>query len=116
MNADFVQGLVGGVLAGFLVLAPIVARLFGATTKSAPDWLRPQADPELLTVAREILADREYLRIGKGQFGDLEIVAEYDNPGGEPSLCIRTFTLRRDSFERDDWEFVDNVKSQGGTK
>lgn len=56
------------------------------------------------------VADREYLRIGKGQFGNLEIVAEYDNPGGEPSLCIRTFTLRRDSFERDDWEFVDDKK------
>ncbi|MBR2004898.1 MAG: hypothetical protein IKK39_02095 [Thermoguttaceae bacterium] len=61
-------------------------------------------------------ADREYLRIGKGQFGDLEIVAEYDNPGGEPSLCIRTFTLCRDSFERDDWEFVDDKKSQGVTR
>ena len=59
MNADFVQGLVGGALAGFLVLAPIFARLFGATTKPAPDWLRPQADPELLAVAREILAERE---------------------------------------------------------
>jgi hypothetical protein len=56
------------------------------------------------------VADREYLRLGKGLFGDLEIVAEYDNPGGEPSLCIRTFTLRRDSFERDDWEFVDDKK------
>lgn len=55
-------------------------------------------------------ADREYLRLGKGQFGDLEIVAEYDNPGGEPSLCIRTFALRRESFERDDWEFVDDEK------
>jgi hypothetical protein len=55
-------------------------------------------------------ADREYLRIGKGQFGNLEIVAEYDNHGEEPSLCIRTFTLRRDSFERDDWEFVDDKK------
>ena len=55
-------------------------------------------------------ADREYLRLGKGQFGDLEIVAEYDNPGGEPSLCIRTFTLRRESFERNDWEFVDDKK------
>ena len=61
-------------------------------------------------------SDREYLRIGKGQFGNLEIVAEYDNPGGEPSLCIQTFTLRRDSFERDDWEFVDDKKSQRGTK
>lgn len=55
----FLQGLVGGVLAGFLVLAPIVARLFGATTKPAPEWCRPQADPELLAVAREILAERE---------------------------------------------------------
>ena len=36
MNADFVQGLVGGVLAGFWVLAPIVARLFGASTR--PRW------------------------------------------------------------------------------
>lgn len=62
------------------------------------------------------VADREYLRIGKGQFGDLEIVAEYDNPGGKPSLCIRTFTLRRDAFERDDWEFVDNKKPRGRTK
>ena len=59
MNADFVQGLVGGVLAGFLVLAPIFVRLFGATTKPAPEWLRPQAAPELLAVAREILAERE---------------------------------------------------------
>jgi hypothetical protein len=57
-------------------------------------------------------ADREYLRLGKGQFGNLEIVAEYDNPGGEPSLCIRPFTLRRDSFERDDWEFVDKTPSR----
>ena len=57
-------------------------------------------------------ADREYLRLGKGQFGDLEIVAEYDNPGGEPSLCIRTFTLRRDSFERNDWEFADKKSSR----
>lgn len=57
-------------------------------------------------------ADREYLRLGNGQFGDLEIVAEYDNPGGEPSLCIRTFTLRRDSFERDDWEFVDEKRKK----
>lgn len=57
------------------------------------------------------VADREYLRLGKGLFGDLEIVAEYDNPGGEPTLCIRTFTLRRDSFERDDWEFVDDKKT-----
>ncbi|MBP3530518.1 MAG: hypothetical protein J6K25_15830 [Thermoguttaceae bacterium] len=56
------------------------------------------------------VADREYLRLGKGQFGDLEIVAEYDNPGGKPTLCIRTFTLRRDSLERDDWEFVDDEK------
>lgn len=62
------------------------------------------------------VADREYLRLGKGVFGDLEIVAEYDNPGGEPTLCIRTFPLRRDEFERDDWEFVDDVKSQEGTK
>lgn len=59
MNADFAQGLVGGALAAFLVLAPIFARLFGATTRPAPDWLRPQADPELLAVAREILAERE---------------------------------------------------------
>ncbi len=59
MNADFVQGLVGGAFAGFLVLAPIVARLFGATTKPTSDWLRPQSDPELLAVAREILAERE---------------------------------------------------------
>lgn len=61
-------------------------------------------------------ADREYLRIRKGPLGDLEIVAEYDNPRGKPSLCIRTFTLRRDSFERDDWEFVDDKKSQRGTR
>lgn len=46
-------------MAGFWVLAPIFARLFGATTRQAPDWLRPQADPELLAVAREILAERE---------------------------------------------------------
>lgn len=51
-------------------------------------------------------ADREYLRIGMGLFGDLEIVAEYDNSGGEPSLCIRTFTLRHNSFKRSDWDFV----------
>lgn len=57
-------------------------------------------------------ADREYLRLGTGQFGDLEIVAEYDNPGGKPSLCIRTFTLRRDSLERDDWEFVDKKRKK----
>jgi hypothetical protein len=61
-------------------------------------------------------ADREYLRIGKGELGDLEIVAEYDNPGRAPSLCIRTFTLRRNTFERDDWEFVDDEKPQGKTK
>ncbi|MBR4835107.1 MAG: hypothetical protein IKU86_12370 [Thermoguttaceae bacterium] len=62
------------------------------------------------------VADREYLRLGTGQFGDLEIVAEYDNPRGKPSLCIRPFTLRRDSFERDDWEFVDDKKPRGKTK
>ncbi|MBR4835106.1 MAG: hypothetical protein IKU86_12365 [Thermoguttaceae bacterium] len=59
MNADFLQGLVGGALAGFLVLAPIFVRLFGAITRPAPDWARPQADPELLAVAREIFAERE---------------------------------------------------------
>ncbi|MBP3556576.1 MAG: hypothetical protein J6K20_02590 [Thermoguttaceae bacterium] len=59
MNADFLQGLVGGVLAGFLVLAPIFARLFGAITRPAPEWYRPQVAPELLAVAREILAERE---------------------------------------------------------
>lgn len=52
------------------------------------------------------VADRKSLRIGMGQFGDLEMVAEYDNSGGEPCLFIRTFTLRRDSFERSDWDFV----------
>lgn len=58
-------------------------------------------------------ADREYLRLGRGQFGELEVVSEYDNPGGEPTLCIRPFKLYRDAFERDDWEFVNDKKAGG---
>ena len=59
MSVDFLQGVFDGALAGFLVLALIFARRFGAITRPAPDWARPQADPELLAVAREILAERE---------------------------------------------------------
>ena len=55
----FLQCFVGGVLAGFFVVAPIFVRFFGAITKPAPEWARPRADPELLAVAREILAERE---------------------------------------------------------
>ena len=57
-------------------------------------------------------ADREYLRLGSCRLDELEIVAEYDNPGGRPSLCVRPFPLRRSEFRRDDWEFIDDEERE----
>ena len=57
-------------------------------------------------------ADREYLRLGACRLDELEIVSEYDNPGGRPSLYVRPFPLRRSEFRRDDWEFVDDEENE----
>ncbi|MBQ2790133.1 MAG: hypothetical protein IJE97_10900 [Thermoguttaceae bacterium] len=57
-------------------------------------------------------ADREYLRLGACRLDELEIVSEYDNPGGRPSLYVRPFPLRRSEFRRDDWEFIDDEESE----
>ncbi|MBQ1277734.1 MAG: hypothetical protein IIY07_03710 [Thermoguttaceae bacterium] len=61
-------------------------------------------------------ADREYLRLGACRLDELEIVAEYDNPGGRPSLYVRPFPLRRSEFRRDDREFIDEETSESEVK
>ena len=61
-------------------------------------------------------ADREYLRLDSCRLDELEIVSEYDNPGGRPSLYVRPFPLRRSEFRRDDWEFVDEETSEAARR
>ena len=50
-------------------------------------------------------ADRDYYRLGRGDYANFERVTEYLNPAtGRRSEYVRYCRLTRRDFERDDWE------------